>query len=100
MVRRMSAREAREKFADLLGSVYYTKEPVVVEKQGRPYVVVVSTDDYERIVKEREERFTVLDEVRARNRDVTPEEAEADAAREVAAVRQEGKARKSRSRRA
>ena len=31
MVRRMSSREARANFAELLGSVHYTREPVIVE---------------------------------------------------------------------
>ena len=93
MVKRMSAREARNNFADLLGSVYYSKEVVIVEKQGRPFAVVISPEDYERLLKEREARFAILDELSARNPDVTPEEAEADAAREIAAYRQERRAR-------
>jgi prevent-host-death family protein len=92
LVRRISAREARNAFSDLIGSVYYSKEPVIVEKQGRPFVVVISPEDYERLLKEREERFAILDELSARNRDVTPEEAEADAAREIAAYRKERRA--------
>ncbi len=89
----MSAREARNNFADLLGLVYYSKEPVIVEKRGRPFVVVTSPEDYEKLLKEREERLAVFDEIRDRNRDVTPEEAEADAAREIAALRQEKRKR-------
>lgn len=93
MVRRMSAREARNNFADLLGLVYYSKEPVIVEKRGRPFVVVISPEDYERLLKDREERLAVFDEIRERNVDVTPEEAEADAAREIAALRQKKRER-------
>ena len=47
--RRMSVREARANFGDLLGSVHYTKEPVIVEKQGRPFAVVISTEDFEQL---------------------------------------------------
>lgn len=89
MVRRMSAQEARAKFADLLGLVYYGKEPVVIEKQGRPFAVVIAPEDYQRLLKEREERFRVLDELRSGNLEVTPEEAEEEAAREIAAFRRE-----------
>lgn len=89
MVKRMSAREARNNFSDLLGLVYYSKEVVIVEKRGRPFAVVISPEDYERLLKEREERFAVFDDIRARNPDVTPQEAQADAAREIAALRQE-----------
>ena len=89
MVKRMSAREARNNFSDLLGLVYYSKEVVIVEKRGRPFAVVISPEDYERLLKEREERFAVFDDIRAKNPDVTPQEAQADAAREIAALRQE-----------
>ena len=41
----MSSREARTRFAELTDRVRYTGEPVVVEKQGRPFVAVVSLDD-------------------------------------------------------
>ena len=89
MVKRMSAREARNNFSDLLGLVYYSKGVVIVEKRGRPFAVVISPEDYERLLKEREERFAVFDDIRAKNPDVTPQEAQADAAREIAALREE-----------
>ena len=89
----MSAREARKNFSDLLGLVYYSKEAVIVEKRGRPFAVVISPEEYERLLKEGEERLAVFDEIRERNADVTPEEAEADAARGIAAVRQEKRER-------
>ena len=89
MVKRMSAKEARNNFSDLLGLVYYSKEVVIVEKRGRPFAVVISPEDYERLLKEREERFAVFDDIRAKNPDVTLQEAQADAAREIAALRQE-----------
>ena len=89
MVKRMSAKEARNNFSDLLGLVYYSKEPVIVEKRGRAFAVVISPDDYETLLREREERFAVFDEIQARNPEITAEQAEEDAAREVAAARQE-----------
>lgn len=45
LVKRMSAKEARDNFSDLLGLVHYSKEPVIVEKWGRPFVVVLSPED-------------------------------------------------------
>jgi len=94
LVKRMSAREARNNFSDLLGLVYYSKEVVIVEKRGRPFAVVISPEDYYRLLQEREERFAVFDGIRARNRDMTPAEAESDAAREIAALRKEREAGK------
>jgi len=89
LVKRMSAREARNNFSDVLGSVYYSKEAIIVEKQGRPFAVVISVDDYEQLLEERRARFAVLDEIRAKNREVSPDEAEKDSLREIAALRQD-----------
>ncbi|HMO95710.1 MAG TPA: type II toxin-antitoxin system Phd/YefM family antitoxin [Tepidiformaceae bacterium] len=45
MTRRVSSREARAHFAELTDRVRYTGEPIIVEKQGQPFVAVVSIDD-------------------------------------------------------
>jgi prevent-host-death family protein len=42
----MSVREARAHFADVLGSVYHTGEPVIVERNGKPVAVLVSPDEF------------------------------------------------------
>ena len=85
----MSAREARANFSDLLGLVYYTKEPVIVEKKGKPVAVVISLEEYERFRKEQEEAFAIIDTIRERNADKRPEEVEKDVTGAVEAVRQE-----------
>lgn len=87
--RRMSAREARANFGDLLGMVFYTREPVIIEKKGRPFAVVISPEQYESMQKERERAWTVVDRVRERNIDKEPEEVLRDVTAEVEAVRQE-----------
>lgn len=90
MVRRMSSKEARSNFSDIVGSVFYTKEPVVVEKNGKPMAVVISPDDYARYLKsEKQQLFQVIREIQEQNRDKDPEEMEADIAAAVEEVRQE-----------
>jgi len=89
LVRRVSAKEARNGFSDLLGSVYYSREAVIVEKRGRPFAVIINPDEYDRLMQERVERLAVFDDIRARSPKVTSEEAEADAIREIAALRAE-----------
>jgi len=89
----MSAKEARERFSDVLGTVYYSKEPVIIEKQGRAFAVVVNPDVYDDLVREHRERlFEVVDGIRTKNKGVTAEEAEADATREIEALRRERRA--------
>jgi prevent-host-death family protein len=46
MARRVSARVARARFAELTDRVRYTGEPVIVDKQGQPFVVLVSLEDF------------------------------------------------------
>lgn len=87
--RRMSAREARANFSDLLGIVHYTKEPVIVEKKGRPFAVVISPEQYERLRREQEEDWAILDRLAERNANKDPAEAEKDVTAAVEAVRQE-----------
>lgn len=48
MVRILASHEARANFGDLVGSVYYTGEPVVIARKGKPMAVVVSPADFER----------------------------------------------------
>jgi prevent-host-death family protein len=89
LVRRMSAKDARANFGELLGSVYYTKEPVVVEKKGKPYAVLISPEQYEILHREKERAWATVDRIRERNADKTEEEIAADVTAEVEAVRQE-----------
>ena len=46
MARRVSARDARARFAELTDRVRYTGESVIVEKQGQPFVALVSLEDF------------------------------------------------------
>jgi prevent-host-death family protein len=90
MVVRMGAKEARDKFADLLGSVHYGQQVVIVERSGRPMVAVIPVEIYERLMAERDARFEVLDRVRERVPELSPDEVEQDVAEVIAAVRAAG----------
>jgi prevent-host-death family protein len=88
-VRRMSTHEARAHFSELLGLVYYTKEPVLVERKGKPFAVVISPDQYALVEKELERAWQTVDRVRERNAQKNPEEVFKDVTATVEAVRQE-----------
>ena len=88
-VRRMSAREARANFSELLGLVYYTNEPVLVERKGRPFAVMISPEQYETMRKEIERAWTTLDRVQAVNADKDPDAVLRDVTAAVEAVREE-----------
>ena len=52
MARRVTAREARAHFAELTDRVRYTGEPVIVAKQGQPFVALVSLEDLDLVLPE------------------------------------------------
>jgi antitoxin YefM len=85
-VKRISVAQARANFSDLLGGVYYSKEAVMVERKGKPFAVVISPEDFERL---QEQAWKTVDRVRERNADKDPDEVLADVTAEVEAVRQE-----------
>ena len=47
MKRTVSATEARIHFGELMRRVVESQEPIVVERGGKPHVVVLSVDQYE-----------------------------------------------------
>ncbi|MFH0844672.1 MAG: type II toxin-antitoxin system prevent-host-death family antitoxin [Pseudomonadota bacterium] len=87
MAKRISAREARNRFADLMGSVYYGGEEVIVERSGRPMAAVIPVEMYEHLIAERRSRFEVIDEIRSCLPDLSPEEIEKDVSRAIGRVR-------------
>ncbi|MGD8969247.1 MAG: type II toxin-antitoxin system Phd/YefM family antitoxin [Anaerolineae bacterium] len=50
MERKISATDARIHFGELMRDVVEKQEPVVVERGGKAHVVVISVDEYERLV--------------------------------------------------
>lgn len=56
MQRKMSATDARIHFGELMRRVVETQEPVIVERGGKPHVVVISVEEYERFVAAQEAR--------------------------------------------
>jgi prevent-host-death family protein len=96
MVKRMSAKEARDRFAEILGQVHYGKDTVIVEKQGKPVAAVISMEDYTQFTEARTEPFRVLDRIWARNHGADPAQVQADvdAARAEVRARARSKARR------
>lgn len=88
MTKRMTAREARDNFSDLLGVVYYGKEPVIVERKGKPVAVVISPEQYERYERNVHQGFReAIAELRRRNVDADPDTVLRDVTEVVEEVR-------------
>jgi prevent-host-death family protein len=92
LAKHVSAREARAQFADLTDRVRYSGEPVVVEKQGKPFVALVSLEDFallERLrARERAEQFSRL-AARAAGETPGPEPTEEEIVAAVKRTREE-----------
>ena len=87
MAKTIGAREARSNFSQLLGEVHYGRQPVIIERSGRPMVAIIPVDEYQNLIAEREARFQVLEDIRRRLPDISIEEVEQDITEAIAAVR-------------
>src|SRR3712207_4926188 len=67
VVKRYSSRDARANFSDILGLVYYTKEPGIVERRGKPYAVLISPKQYDAIQQEDARSWQLIDAMRRQN---------------------------------
>jgi prevent-host-death family protein len=86
----IGAREARRRFADLLGRVGYGGEVAIVERSGKPMVALIPVEVYEQLIAEREARFQVLDRIRNRLPKIPEEEVEKDISQAIDALKKPG----------
>lgn len=94
---RVTAKQARDNFTDILGTVYYGKQPVIVERKGRPFAVVLNPEEYERYEKYKEAAkkriFEIIGEIQAANQGADYNEVLKDVTEEVEKVRKDRYAR-------
>lgn len=67
MARTLSATEARIRFGELMREVVERQEPVIVERGGKPQVVVLAVAEYERLLgaqREQEDWWTLVERAR------------------------------------
>jgi prevent-host-death family protein len=76
-MRTVSVHYARANLSDVLGSVYYGKEPVMVAKKGKPVAVVMSPEVYDQLREQQDRQraadWAVIDQIGERNRDKDPD---------------------------
>lgn len=93
ITQKMTVKDARDNFSDLLGSVYYGKESVVVEKKGRPFAVVINPDEYGNYMRYKEAAkkhfFELVDEIQAANKGKSFDKVYTDVTEIVEEVRKE-----------
>jgi prevent-host-death family protein len=83
----IGARDARQKFSELLGRVGFGGEEIVIERSGKPMAVLIPVELYEQVIAEREARFEVIRRIQDKQPDLTPERVEADVEAMIRQVR-------------
>ena len=78
MTKQIGAKDARAKFAELLGRVGFGREEIVIERSGKPMAVLIPMDVYERMVADRETRFAITERLQGKQPDLSPEKVESD----------------------
>lgn len=63
MSRTVSATEARVHFGELMSEVIEHQYPIVVEKNGKPQVVVLAVDAYERLRQRENATHSMMEEI-------------------------------------
>jgi prevent-host-death family protein len=72
MVRKVTAMKVRDNLGQLLDEVYYRGDEVVIERAGRAMAVLVPVGRYEQYRQDRNERFRILERLKARTKKIPP----------------------------
>jgi len=78
MTLQIGAKDARAKFAELLGRVGFGREEIVIERSGKPMAALIPIDVYEQLVAEREARFAVVKRLQNNQPDLPIEQMDID----------------------
>ena len=87
MKRRISAVEARKRLGEILESVHYRGDEIVIERAGKAMAVVIPAERYEAMEKSRERLFELIEKNWERNKDAPFEEVEREVQRAAKEVR-------------
>jgi len=77
-VKTIPALEARTHLGEIMKEVQGGRLRVLVEKSGVPMVGIISAEEFQRLIAEREARFEVVDRIRSRMPAVPDTEIERD----------------------
>jgi prevent-host-death family protein len=69
---------ARGSLGQILEEVFYRGDQYVIQRSGKAMAAVVPVEQFEQWRKEREAFFSLVDEIRRRNKKAQPEEIQRD----------------------
>lgn len=87
MHKRITAIKARQNLGELLEEVYYKNDHFIITRRNKAMAAVIPLEEYERFLEQRQQDFSVLEEIRAANQGKSPQEVERDVAAALARVR-------------
>ena len=91
-IKTVPALEARTQFGQILKEVQGGQVRVLVEKSGVPMVGIISAQEFQRVIAEREARFEVVDRIRRRLPSVPDREVQRDVREALKQVRRRRRA--------
>ncbi len=91
-IRTVPALEARTQFGRILKEVQSGQIRILVEKSGVPMVGIISAQEFQQLIAEREVRFEVVDRIRRRLPSVPDREVQRDVRAALKQVRQRRRA--------
>ena len=83
MVKKVSVMKVRHNLGQFLDEVYYRGDEVVIERVGKAMAILVPIGRYEQYQRERQERFKILDHIKAKTRRVPAKRLDATIAEAV-----------------
>lgn len=89
MTKIIPAVEARIHFGEIMKRAFKKGERFIVEKSGIPMITILNANEYKQLIQEREERFKILDRIKAKLPDIPAEEVEKDVRRAIQAIRKQ-----------
>ena len=91
MTQTINVSTARQEFSKILNKVFREETRIVVEKSGIPVAAIIPAEDLKRLdqlEKERADRFSILDEVKAAFKDIPEAEIKNEVDQAITRVRQ------------
>lgn len=85
--KRIPALQARTRFGEILKNVQSGQTRYLVEKGGIPVAGIISAEEFQRLIEEREARFRIIDEIRSGLPSVPEEEVLRNVTSTIAGVR-------------
>ena len=81
--------KARIHLGEIMKEVFKRGKHFIVEKSGIPMIAILSANEYTKLIQEKEERFKILDRIKAKIPDIPFNEVEEDVNQTIQKVRKQ-----------